>query len=217
VFAVLAALYLANMTVQDGIFVAQADEEVADEADDDAVAGAPTVNAGEVPEVTEDDHYLGELDAPVVMIEYSDIQCPYCDRHHPTMEQLYEKFDGQVLWVFRHFPLSFHPEGVPAAVASECAGEQGKFFEYTDGLFENQATLGDDLYVELAAELNLNTASFEACLDSGKYETEIAAEMAAGSAAGVTGTPGTFINGQLVKGAVPYESIKQIIQNELAK
>lgn len=220
VFAVLAALYLANMTAKEGVLVAQNDptetETVTETEDDDPTDVIKTMDT-KLPELSEDDHILGDPNAPVILIEYSDFECPYCNRHHDTMKQIMEEYEGQVAWVYRHFPLSFHPEAVPAAVASECAAEQDLFWDYADRLIENYASLDEELYIELAAELGLNTASFEACLGSGNYEDEIATEMSGGSAAGVTGTPGTFVNGTLVKGAVPFESFQSIIDSALAK
>ncbi len=131
------------------------------------------------------------------------------------MDQIFEEYDGEVAWVYRHFPLSFHPEAMPAAIASECASEQGKFWEYHDELFANQSDLGDNLYEEIAEDIGLNVSDFNACLADNNYETEIKAEQTAGAAAGVSGTPGTFVNGELVKGAVPYDSFKSIVEQAL--
>ncbi|MBU0531060.1 MAG: thioredoxin domain-containing protein [Candidatus Uhrbacteria bacterium] len=216
VLAVIAALYLANLGMSDGKLPAVAGEndEVPAVVADDAQPAAGT----NVPAVTEDDHVRGDLEtAKVVLVEYSDFQCPYCSRHTPTMDQIFEEYDGEVAWVFRHFPLSFHPNALPAAVASECAAEQGKFWEFHDELFANQDDLGDNLYEQIAQDIGMNVNDFNDCLDDNNYETEIKAEMAAGAAAGVSGTPGTFVNGELVKGAVPYDSFKSIVEQALAE
>lgn len=170
-----------------------------------------------VPAVTAADHIRGNKDAKVVLIEYADFQCPYCVRHHPTMEKLMDEYGEDVAWVFRHFPLSFHDEAQPAAVASECASEQGKFWEFADALYAEDANLGEDFYIATATELGLNAATFESCLGSGKYDDLIDTQTAAGSAAGVTGTPATFVNGSLVSGAVPYATLKASIDAILAK
>lgn len=212
VIAVVAALYLANMSLgEDKIpAVAGEDDEVAVEKDNQPTPGG-------VPAITDADHVRGSLDAKIIMVEYSEFQCPYCSRHTPTMDQIFEEYDGEVAWVYRHFPLSFHDEAMPSAVASECAGEQDKFWEYHDELFDNASDLGDDLYQEIAKNVGLNINDFNACLDDNNYETQIKAEAAAGAAAGVSGTPGTFVNGELVKGAVPYDSFKSIVEQALAE
>jgi protein-disulfide isomerase len=178
-----------------------------------------TAPSGQLAAATDDDHVRGgDIDkADVVIIEYSDFECPFCSRHHPTMLQVMEEYGDKVAWVYRHFPLSFHPEAKPAALASECAAEQGKFWEYADALFENQTLLADGYYATLAGELGLNANKFNDCFDSAKYQAVVDADTASGAAAGVNGTPATFINGQLVSGAVPFASLKTIIDAELAK
>jgi protein-disulfide isomerase len=133
------------------------------------------------------------------------------------MQKIMEDYGDQVAWVYRHFPLSFHPEALPGANAAECASEQGKFWEYTDELFANQDKLGGDYYSEVAQKLGLNVKQFNDCFDSSKYQDHIEADQATGRTAGVTGTPATFVNGQFVSGAVPYSTFKQIIDAELAK
>jgi protein-disulfide isomerase len=177
-----------------------------------------TAPSGQLASATNEDHVRGDLKkADVVVIEYSDFECPFCARHHPTMLQVAEEYGDKVAWVYRHFPLSFHPEAVPAALASECAAEQDKFWEYADELVLNQDTLGDSYYKTLAGDLGLNQNKFDECLDSKKYQAVVDAQTASGAAAGVNGTPATFINGQLVSGAVPFASLKTIIDAELAK
>ena len=174
--------------------------------------------AADVPPVAADDHVRGNKNAPITIIEYSDFECPFCERFHPTMQKIVQDYDGKVKWVYRHFPLSFHPNAMPAAEAAECASEQGKFWEFADALFENQDRLGDDLYAELVGTLGLKKADFDACRASDKYISQISAELDAGSAAGINGTPGSFIidangNAQLISGALPYDSIKQAIDS----
>lgn len=169
-------------------------------------------------EVTDKDHVRGDLSkAKVVLVEYSDYECPFCSRHHPTLVDLAEEYGDDVAWVYRHFPLSFHPEAKPAALAAECANEQGKFWEYTDALFENQDQLGDDYYVELAKDLGLKESQFTDCYESEKYANVITDDTNSGRAAGVSGTPATFVNGQMVSGAVDLETFKSLIDAELAK
>lgn len=176
------------------------------DVDDAEVAADAKVNTqvvqGELAEVTSADHVRGDLSkAKVVIVEYSDFECPFCSRHHPTMQQIFDDYGDDIAWVYRHFPLSFHPEANPAALASECANEQGKFWEYADALFENQDQLGEDYYKSLAKSLGLKTSQFNDCLDSEKYQDVIDADAASGRAAGVSGTPATFINGTMVTGS----------------
>ncbi len=168
---------------------------------------------------TDADHIRGDLDkAKVVLIEYSDFECPYCGRHNPTMIDLYEQYGDDVAWVYRHWPLeSIHAQARPSALASECAGEQGKFWEYADALYENQDLLGDDYYTTLAGDLGLNLTQFSECYESEKYNSVVDADLESGFNAGVEGTPATFVNGTLVSGAYPIETFQGMIDEILAQ
>jgi protein-disulfide isomerase len=199
----------------------QDDDVLADELVKDEAQVAPTILAG-VPTVTESDHMLGDKNAPITIITYTDFQCPYCGRFNPTMEQVLEEYNGQVRWVQRDFPLSFHANAKSAANAAECAGEQGKYWEYGDKLFENQSSFSEDYYIELAKGLGLNEKSFTECVQSDKYASAIEAETQAGAAAGVSGTPGSFIidqqgNATPIKGALPFETIAGALDGMLGK
>ncbi len=171
----------------------------------------------EVPPVTADDHVKGGKNAKVTLIEYSDFECPFCARHYETMNKIVKEYGDKIQIVYRHFPLSFHSNAEKAAEASECAAEQGKFWEMHDKIFE--ANLAGEMSVakwkEVAKKLGLNTSKFNDCLDSGKYASKISQQMNEGSAAGVEGTPATFVNGELVSGALPYDQFKQIIDSKL--
>jgi protein-disulfide isomerase len=185
-----------------------------------AVAPTDTTVTGKVPVVDEKDHVRGDEKATLTIIEYSDFQCPYCSRFHPTMQQIMEDYDGQVKWVYRHFPLSFHPNAMPAAEATECASEQGKFWEFADTLFANQDKLSDDDYQQIAKDLGLDLTKFNDCLSSDRTLAIINADAQEGAAAGVTGTPGSFLidadgNAQSIKGALPYASVKAMIDAAL--
>ena len=162
-----------------------------------------------------DKHIRGGKNATVTLVEYSDFQCPYCQSLEPTLQQLLAEYGDKISLEYRHYPLSFHPMAQPSAEASECAAEQGKFWEYHDGLFANQANLSPALFQSLAETLRLNMTRFNSCLNSGKYVAKINAQLQAGQRAGVQGTPGTFVNGDLVSGAQPYESFKNIIDGKL--
>ena len=166
-----------------------------------------------VPNIAEDEPYLGGKDAKIVLIEYTDLECPFCSRHHDTIKQILETYGDDVKYAQRHFPLSFHQNAQKAAEAVECAGEQGKFYEMQYAIFDLNAagTMGVDKFKEAAVNLGLNTSEFNSCLDNGDSAGEVAREMAEGQAVGVSGTPATFINGQLVSGALPFENFQQII------
>jgi len=166
--------------------------------------------------ITKDDHIRGNINATVTLVEFSDFECPFCERIYPTMNQILKDYKDKVRLVYKHFPLGFHPNAQKAAEASECASDQGKFWEYHDKIFENQPSgLSLEKFKQWAKDLGLNSGKFNDCLDSGKYAQKIQTDFQEGSQKGVNGTPATFINGQLVSGALPYDSFKQIIDNLL--
>ena len=176
-----------------------------------------------------DDPVKGDLNAPVTIIEFSDFQCPYCGRFFKStlteIERDYIK-TGKVRYVFRDFPLDFHKQAPKASEAANCAGEQGKYWEMHDKLFENQNALMVDKLRQYAAEVGLESGPFDACLDSGKYAEEINRDVEDGKKAGVSGTPSFFIGksqgpgkeitGKRIVGARPFESFKQVIDQILA-
>lgn len=179
----------------------------------DPTAQAPQPPAGPVPEVTGDDHVRGKADAKITLIEYSDFECPYCAKHVTSVDQALKDFPNDVRLVYRHFPLSFHPNAQKAAVASECAAKQGKFWEVHDGLFKMAETegLSPEGIKKLAGDLGLNTNDFNTCLDGDQTLARVQSDYDGGVTAGVSGTPGTFVNGKLIEGAVPYASFKQAL------
>ena len=189
------------------------------------VGNEPTpANASDLPQITSDDHILGSIDAPIKIVEYSDFECPFCKTVHPTFQQIVSQYDGKVAWVYRHYPLDFNPNSMPAALASECVaglGGNDKFWSFTDYLFENQSTaLNAASYEQKAKELGIDVNSFRGCVDSGKYEQKIKDQMAGGIASGVQGTPGNFIvtsDGQIysVSGAQPIGSFTTIIDQHI--
>lgn len=168
------------------------------------------------------DHIRGSKDAPVTLVEYSDLECPFCKRFHPEMQQLMQEYDGQVKWVYRHFPLSFHANAQKEAEAAECAGKLGgndKFWEYTDKIFERTNSNGTgfalDSLVPLAKEIGLPESIFKACLDSGEFTAHVQQDLQEGISFGVNGTPTIFVNGQPVEGAVSYEQLKLVVESLL--
>lgn len=166
--------------------------------------------------IAKDNHIRGSFNAPITLVEFSDFECPFCGRIVPTMNKILEDYKGKVRLVYKHFPLGFHPNAQKAAEASECASEQGKFWEYHDKLFENQPSgFSVDNFKQWAGDLSLNAVQFNSCLDSGKYAQKVQKDFQEGQQKGVNGTPATFINGQLISGAQPYNNFKQIIDNLL--
>lgn len=180
----------------------------------------PTSPSAPVKPVSKDDHVRGNKGAALSIIEYSDFECPFCKRFHPTVQQALKEYDGKVNWVYRHFPLSFHANAAKESEAAECAQELGgseKFWEYTDKIFERTASNGTgfalDALVPLAKELGLNEKKFKECLDSGKYAAHVQQDFSEGQTAGIDGTPGNILLTQdgkeaRVPGAVPYEQLK---------
>jgi len=178
---------------------------------------APTIDTEKL---MDDDAVKGDKDAPVTIIEFSDYECPFCARFYSqTYLQIKSQYidTGKVKLVFRDFPLSFHRQAQKAAEAAECAGDQGRYYDMHDKLFEEGVKGGVPTFRSYAKDLGLDTEEFNKCLDSGKHASEVRKDMADGSAAGIRGTPGFIINGQVVSGAQPFNVFKQIIDAELAK
>jgi len=148
---------------------------------------------------------VGPVNAPITIIEYSDFECPYCGRALPAVNEVIETFGDNVKIIYKHFPLSFHPNAQKAAEASECARDQGQFKAYHDKLFENQQALTLTSLKSYAKQLGLDSATFDSCLDSGIKATIVKEDFDEGKSVGVTGTPGFTINGQLLVGAQPFQ------------
>ncbi|MEW6748294.1 MAG: DsbA family protein [Candidatus Micrarchaeota archaeon] len=166
----------------------------------------------------DDDHVKGDMNAPVTMVEFSDFECPFCGRYYEdTYKRINEEYiaTGKVRYAFRDYPLGFHPYAQNAAEAAQCAGDQGRYWEMHDKLFENQDALSVSDLRRYSAELGLDTSMFDQCLDSGKYSQEVQADKRAGDAAGVSGTPTFFINGKKLVGAVSYETFEFAIEEAL--
>lgn len=187
------------------------------------------------------DHIRGNKDAKVVIIEYSDTECPFCKVYHETMKKIYEEFskDNQVAWVYRHFPISYgdrplHKKAAKEAEATECAAELGgadMFWKYTDTIYgatPSNDGLDPSMLPQLATKVGLDTAKFTACLDSGKYADKVKVSYDEALKAGAKGTPYTVIRfkGEFIPlvndngeglGALPYEVMKQIISQLLSQ
>jgi len=160
----------------------------------------------------------GPADAPVTIVEFSDFECFCCARLLPTLDEVKRQYDDRVRVVYRHYPLtSMHPHAWKAAEAALCAGEQGRFWELHDLMFvEQEALTVDDLKAK-AARLALGGEVFGRCLDSGRLHDAVAADVAAGDAVGVSGTPTLFVNGRFVGVAVPFAALAAIIDDVLQR
>ncbi len=157
----------------------------------------------------------GPVSAPIVLVEYTDYQCPYCSRAQPTIDAVMERYDGQVRHVFKNLPLPMHQQAQLAGEAALCAQDQGKFWEFHDWLFENQRTMNRESMITEAGELGMNADLFTACISDGTYQAKVDADMKEARGFGITGTPGFMINGRVLTGAQPLEAFEAIIDEEL--
>lgn len=184
-------------------------------------AGVLQESIGDFREVTAADHIRGASGAKVTIIEYSDLECPFCKQFHTTLKQVLDEYPNDVRWVYRHFPIEqLHSKAPAEAKASECAAEQGRFWEFIDVIFEvTPANNGLDLekLPDFARQAGVpNVPQFEACLKSDKYADKVAADLKDAAAAGARGTPYSVVvspGGQKapINGAQPYETVKATI------
>ena len=180
--------------------------------------------ASSIRAVSDDDNIFGNPDAAVTIVEYSDYECPFCSRLHPTLERIVEESDGQVNWAYRHFPLtSIHPNAQGAAIAAECVANLGgndAFWSFSSTLFDNQRGLRTDLYVSEAAALGIDENAFRSCLTDSSVAQSVGADFDEAVGAGGRGTPFSIIvsaNGEFFpfSGALPYEQLKPIVDQAL--
>lgn len=186
--------------------------------------GGNVADSGVDVPVSDSDHIRGNANAQVTIVEYSDLECPFCKRFHETMKQVLAEYGDKVRWVYKHFPLDqIHPKADKEAEAAECAGEQGgnnAFWAYVDRIFEvtpSNNGLDPALLPQIAQDFGLDKDKFESCLASGRYAEFVEAQFQEGMRLGVNGTPGSFVNGEPVRGAIPFEALKGIIDAQLAK
>ena len=183
----------------------------------DARPSAPSAVV-DMESLIDDDAVEGDPDAPVTIIEWSDYECPFCARFYSdTLQQLRTEYieTGKAKLVFRDFPLSFHQNAQKAAEAAECAGEQDKYYEMHDLLFEQGVSGGVTAFKSYAQRIGLDTAEFNSCLDSGEMAGEVRKDFSDGQQAGITGTPGFIVNGKLISGAQPFQAFAAAIDAEL--
>lgn len=183
--------------------------------------GLPAGEYIATPQITDADITIGQKDAKVKIVEFSDFQCPYCKTFHKDLMAALRGYEDKVLYVFKNLPLTIHPQAENAALAGECANAQGKFPLYADYLFTKQddwgKATGAQKFKDYAWYLRLNGRDFTKCLDTKKYQDQVDADAAVAATFSITGTPGTFINNTFLNGAVSAATIKQTIENELAK
>ena len=161
--------------------------------------------------------FRGAKDAPILIIEFSDFQCPFCRRSLETLQAVMNKYGGKVAHAYRDFPLDdLHPQARKAAEAARCAADQGKFWEFRQLLFDNFGKLDRATFNAHARAVGLAAGAFESCLDSGKYAEAVQKDSEEGQRLGVNGTPAFFINGILLSGAQPASEFEKIINAELA-
>lgn len=202
-------------------FVARQTAAAAEREQRDANASAKAMRSVS----KERDHIRGNPDAPVTLVEYSDFECPFCKRFHPTVKQVMDEFSGRVRWVYRHFPVDeLHSKARKEAAASECAAELGgndAFWKFADRFFEltpsNNNTDIDTVLPKIAGEIGLDKTRFASCLASGRYARRVAEDQQDAVASGGRGTPWTIIVSKSGKtypfsGAQPYASVKQLVE-----
>jgi protein-disulfide isomerase len=158
----------------------------------------------------------GAKDAPITIVEFTDFQCPFCQKTESTLKELRTKYGDKIRLVHMDFPLPFHSHALDAAKAARCANEQGKFWPYREALFANQSKLAPADLKAAAKTLGMNATKFDSCFDSPKYDALIKADQAAGEKVGVDGTPAFFIDGRPLTGAQPTTKFAEIIDDELA-
>lgn len=203
--------------------------ELIDANQEAMIAGQRTV-VKQVRAISKDEHIKGNIDAPVQIIVYGDFECPFSASFNDTLDQVEKDYKDKVVIAYRHYPLRSHVMAVPAAIAGECAAEQGKFWEMYGKLFSDNRSgkLDTDQFIQDATDLKLDMVKFRQCQDSQKYMNKIETQMLEGVNFGVSGTPGIFVNGVSYSGAYPYEDfqssdgqpqvgMKKIIENILNK
>ena len=167
------------------------------------------------------DHIIGSPAAPLVLIEYSDFQCPYCNVVHPTLKRIVEESNGQIAWVYRHLPLeSIHPSAKPAAIASECVAEQlgqSGFWKFADIVFADQSKMSTAYFEQVALQLGAQKTAYKSCVASASAAKKVDADSAEVQQNGGQGTPYTVLydkRGQVgVSGALPYDAFTSVIKS----
>jgi protein-disulfide isomerase len=182
-----------------------------------AAAAAPAALPANALQIRADDPARGNPKAPVTIVLFSDFQCPFCARVSPTLEEAERQYGDKLRIVWKHQPLSFHPHALPAAEAAEAAREQGKFWQMHDRLFGAQRELSPETYERLAREIGLDLKRFQEAIRSGKFRARIGDDQRLAATVGASGTPTMFVNGEKVEGAVPFATLKAVIDRKLQR
>jgi protein-disulfide isomerase len=165
----------------------------------------------------DDDPFLGDANAPITIIEFSDFHCPYCSRfEHETLQPIMNDFAGKVRLVYRDYPI-LGANSVLAALAAECMKDQGKFWDFHNMAFDHQDNLTRDAFISYAKDFGIDVDTFTTCLDQQKHMDEISKDARDAQALGVTGTPAFFVNGTFISGAQPYAVFATAINDELGR
>jgi protein-disulfide isomerase len=166
--------------------------------------------------VTSDDHVEGETDAPLILIEYGDYECPHCGHAYPIIKRVQKHFDGRLAFVFRNFPLNqIHPNAESAAESAEFAGAQNRFWPMHDAIFENQEDLGPTVLLELAQSLGLEAQDLRSALEQHEYAPRVRSDFLGGVRSGVNGTPTFFINSHRHDGPFEFDDLVAALSAQL--
>jgi len=226
------AIVIAGALIAGAVYMGTSRGETQNNPESQAVEQQQSGDLEQMSAITSADHIRGNPNAPVKIIEYSDMECPFCKRFHSTMQQVMDEYgkDGQVAWVYRHFPLdSIHSKARPEAIAAECANELGgndAFWKFTDRFFEitpsNNQTDIETVIPQIVQEIGLNETQFASCFESGKYDEHIQSDLDNAIATGGNGTPWSIVvtaSGKKypLSGAQPYEAVKQLIELALSE
>lgn len=169
-------------------------------------------NMADVPvnfDIKADSHFRGNFNAPNTLVVFNDFACPYCRQYALTLEKFVQNHENKVRIIWRHFPLN-QDDFIPA-MASECADEQGEFWQYAHELYTNDELFNDQFYYNTAKSLGLDAEQLLACLTGKKFQAKVQADYYEGVIKGVIGAPATFINGRYIAGAIPLEKLQQLI------
>lgn len=213
-YAIPSSIILASVIIAGAIFFTNSDRAIVAKKGVAEVGGAGTT-AGDFKSLEKDAPTLGNPDAPVAVVEFADYQCPFCGRFYSaTAKDIIEKYvkTGKVKFIYHDFAF-LGEESSFAAEAARCAGDQGKYWEYHNYLFEHQDGENEGAFAKtklknFAAAIRLNTGDFNQCLDSGKHTQDVMNDTELGRKFGVTGTPASFVNGKLIAGAVPFSQFE---------
>ena len=206
--------------IYDGIDAYIADKQ-GQVARDQAEANKPKFVEGDF---TDDDAVMGDNDAPVTIVEFSDYQCPFCEAFYSgALTDIKKKYieTGKVKLIYRDYPLSFHPDAYPAALIAECVRDQTDdetYFKMHDEIFAKIAGgFSYDSFSKFAAGLGVDEKELKTCFESNKFKDEIDKDQKDGMKAGVSGTPGFLVNGWMISGAQPFSAFEEVIERELAE